>query len=743
MHGRLRALCRSQFPGRCGSRLAGQGARPRQVPSGLLSRLLCLVAGVGLVAAVGLAAKANAADAQSLADRLLPLIAGHRGEVAVAVEHLPSGTRFLHRADEPMPTASLIKLPIMVEVYRQAAAGRIDLDERLTFREEDRTPGSGILTPHFSPGATLTLRDAVRLMIAFSDNAATNLVLGRIGLDSVNQTMESLGLPNTRVHALVFRPATSIAPERSRQFGLGSTTASEMLSLLKRLQAGELVSREACEAMREHLRHCQDRRMGRLLPAGVKVAHKTGSVAAVRTDAGLIEAPSGTIALCVLTRNNEDQRFSDDNAAEVLTARIGRAVYEFFQEERADRAAPSPDTPQPLKVGASGPLVQALQRTLNRQLQPSPALAIDGDFGPATEAAVKVFQEARGLPVTGVVDAATFRALGPLVFEEIPAPAESPPADVGLLAPAESLDGPPLTTCKAWAIADAATGRLVWGHRPSQRLDMASTTKIMTAWIVCQLAQQDPEILQQTITFSERADQTPGSTSDLKAGETTTVGELLYGLLLPSGNDAAVALAEHFGPRFAPADDVPAPSEETGSPGAPAANASAAKTPAAAASDSLPPSDPLRRFVAEMNRRAARLGLADTHYENPHGLTARGHYSSARDLAQLAHVAMQSPLFRRIVGTRHYETTVHGPGGYERKVTWRNTNRLLGIDGYQGVKTGTTTAAGACLVAWGQREGRELIVVVLGATSADARYVDARNLFRWAWSQSGLQTSKQ
>jgi D-alanyl-D-alanine carboxypeptidase (penicillin-binding protein 5/6) len=684
----------------------------------------------------------TARTTEALAERLLPLITAHEGEVALAVEHLPTGVRFLHRADEPMPTASLIKLPIMVEVYRQAAEGRLSLEEPLTFRAEDRTPGSGILTPHFSPGASFPLRDAVRLMIAYSDNAATNLVLARIGLPATNQTMERLGLPNTKVHAFVFRPESSIAPQRSRQFGLGSTTASEMLRLLKLLDAGELVSREACQAMREHLRQCQDRRMGRLLPPGVKVAHKTGSVAAVRTDAGLIEAPGGTIALCVLTRNNADQRFVDDNAAEVLTARIARVVYEFFERPQAGRQPTPDDLPAPLKVGSSGPLVQALQRTLNRQLQPSPGLAVDGDFGPATEAAVKALQEARGLPVTGVVDAATFRALGPLLFEDTSAE-EAMPAELPPRALPETLDGPPLTTCKAWVIADAATGGVLWGHQPSTRLDMASTTKIMTAWIVCRLAQEDAGILQQVVTFSEAADNTPGSTAGLKAQEVITVGDLLYGLLLPSGNDAAVALAEHFGMRFAPAKDAEA---EDGPPRDGQPSDAANDTPAKGARDAgrqgvpLPAegaSQPVRRFVAEMNRQAVQLGLTDTHYVNPHGLTARGHYSSARDLAKLAYVALQDPLFCRIVGTRQYEATVRGPGGYERRVTWRNTNRLLDIDGYQGVKTGTTTAAGACLVAWGKRDGRALIVVVLGATSGDARYVDARNLFRWAWSQPG------
>ena len=78
--------------------------------------------------------------------------------------------------------------------------------------------------------------------------------------------------------------------------------------------------------------------------------------------------------------------------------------------------------------------------------------------------------------------------------------------------------------------------------------------------------------------------------------------------------------------------------------------------------------------------------------------------------------------------------TVTGPGGYRRHVLWQNTNRLLEIEGYAGVKTGTTPAAGACLVSFGTRGGRDLIVVVLGAATSDARYIDARNLFRWAWT---------
>jgi D-alanyl-D-alanine carboxypeptidase (penicillin-binding protein 5/6) len=664
---------------------------------------------------------AHVASAQSLADRLAPLIRAHEGKVAIAVKHFKTGEAFAHEADAPMPTASLIKLPVMVEAYRQAAEGRLDLNQQVTLTNEDKAPGSGILTTHFSAGATISLRDAVRLMIAYSDNTATNLVLAKIGLPATAETMEKLGLPNTKIHAYVFRASSSIFPERSKQFGLGSTTAGEMIRLLEDLHAKKLVTPAACDEMLGHLQACQDRRIPRLLPAGTKVAHKTGSVAAVRTAAGIIEAKSGPIALCVLTSDNKDQRWTDENAAEVLTSKIAVAVYEHFEGAVGNAVPGVPGTAAnvPLALGSSGPLVQSLQRTLNARLAPSPDLAIDGDFGPATKSAVEAFQRSKGLEATGQVGPETFKALGPLVeTQDVPAPEKVNGAELARQ-PREPLDGPPLVTCKAWAIADARTGELLHGGREGEKLDIASTTKMMTASIVCQLAGDDPKVLEEVITFSAAADRTVGSTADVREGEQVSVGELLYGLLLPSGNDAATALAEHFGPRL----------QETGG--------TEQGTVVRGQKSGVSGQEAVNEFVAEMNRQAEKLGMADTQYANPHGLTDREHKSSARDQVKLAHSALAMPLLRKYIGTRQHGTTVTGPGGYQRNIVWKNTNRLLEIDGYLGVKTGTTNAAGACLVACGERDGRELIVVVLGSTSSDARYTDARNLFRWAWRQTG------
>ena len=232
-----------------------------------------------------------------------------------------------------MPTASLIKFPVMIEAYRQAAAKQIDLDTVVVLRKQDKVPGSGVLTYHFTDGSTFRLRDAVRLMIAFSDNTATNLVLDAVGIGATASTMEKLGYSNTKIHSKVFRRDTSVFPERSKQFGLGSTTADEMIRLCQALYRKELVNALACDEMIEHLRACEDKdKFPRFLPPGVKVAFKTGSLDNTRTAAGIIECPKGPVAVCVLSCDNEDKRWVPDNAGNRLCAEIARAVFDHFDQ---------------------------------------------------------------------------------------------------------------------------------------------------------------------------------------------------------------------------------------------------------------------------------------------------------------------------------------------------------------------------------------------------------------------------
>lgn len=266
---------------------------------------------------------------------------------------------------------------------------------------------------------------------------------------------------------------------------------------------------------------------------------------------------------------------------------------------------------------------------------------------------------------------------------------------------AEQLDGPPIVTAKAWAIADGKSGKVLWGHKETEALTMASTTKIMTVWIVIRLAKQEPKVLDEILVVSEKAAKTGGSSAKIQAGDHYVVRDLLYGLLLPSGNDAATALAEHFGQRNR--------------------------------GDGKSSEDPITLFVAEMNREASTLKMENTKYYDPHGLGKN--HSSVKDLALLAAHALKEPSFAKYVQTRRYHCEVSNEKGEKRMAIWNNTNQLLGIEGYDGVKTGTTTAAGSCLVASGRRETSHLIVVVLGCTSNESRYADSRNLFRWAWRE--------
>lgn len=663
--------------------------------------------------AISWVAPAAAQEDTRLSTAINPLIMAHEGTVAVSVKHLTSGVTFMHQADEPMPTASLIKFPVMIAAYQRAADGKLDLAKLIELKDSDKVPGSGILTTHFSAGTRLSVRDLIRLMIAYSDNTATNMILDQIGMMSTNDLMSRWNFPNTKIHSKVSGGEKSIAPERSQQFGLGSTTANEMIRLLTQLHQQELVSASASRQMYAHLLACEDKpRFGKFLPNDARqipIAMKTGTVGRICTAAGIIESPSGPVAICVLTSHNADPKPAEVSPGELLCAQIARAV---FQTLNAPSAASPDQSAQDLSEGAQGELVEALQRTLNKRTRKNSArISIDGDFGPATKQAVVNFQRSQNLEPTGIVNAETWKALGPLNFKDDD---DKNSVDIDAInrevlprKKADSISGPPLVTADSWAIADPKTGRVLWQYNGTEIRDFASTTKIMTAWVVLQEAAKKPDLLDEVVTFSAEADKTQGTTCSLKAGEKVAVRELLYGLMLPSGNDAAIALAEFMGPKIA-TERVSAETKK-----------------------------PVARFVAEMNRVAKDLGMNQTTYANPHGLPDRKHKSSAVDQAILATKAMQNSLFRNYVGTRRRAARVEGPGGYTRNVIWKNGNDLLNIEGYLGVKTGTTDAAGACLVSAANHQNEELIVVVLGSASSQSRYVDTRNLFRWAWQQHG------
>ncbi len=243
---------------------------------------------------------------------------------------------------------------------------------------------------------------------------------------------------------------------------------------------------------------------------------------------------------------------------------------------------------------------------------------------------------------------------------------------------------PPQISAAAAVVVDLDSGITLYAQGADVPWPPASTVKVMTALLVLQSAD-----IREEVVVSDRAAATGGSRMGLVAGERLTVLDLLYGLLLPSGNDAAVALAEHV------------------------AGSEAA-------------------FVAQMNLEAARLGLEHTRFANPHGLDADGQYTSASDLVRIARAALAYPVFVEIVGTAR--AWVAG-----RDLT--NTNQLLGsYPAADGIKTGTTDAAGECLIASVSRRGHRLVTVLLGSRD---RYADARALLNyaqagWRWGPTTL-----
>ena len=279
------------------------------------------------------------ASAQTFEERLTALIKSHQGTVAVAVKNLDSSETLFINADEVLPTASLIKFPVMLEVYMQVMEGKVKLGDMITLKEADKVPGSGLLTYHFSAGATFPLRDAVRLMMVYSDNTATNLVLGKIGVAETGKRMKAWGFPRTTINAMVFKGSTtSIDPEATKKFGLGSTTAREMVGLLEKLHKGDVANKDACKEMIGHMKKCDDAtKLKRFLPEKTEVAHKSGSVSDVKTDAGIFYLPTGPVAICVLTANNADKSFKNDNAANILIGKIGKEVYDYYVTEKGKK----------------------------------------------------------------------------------------------------------------------------------------------------------------------------------------------------------------------------------------------------------------------------------------------------------------------------------------------------------------------------------------------------------------------
>jgi beta-lactamase class A len=256
-------------------------------------------------------------------------IRSHDGTVGVAVLDLTTGDRWGVRAEESFPSASLIKVPIMAEVFERVAEGTLALTDPLTVLNIDRTGGSGVLQ-HLNLPLEITVWDATYLMGALSDNVATNVLLAKLGPRAVTERMHSYGLSNTRMYVRVnAEPEESFDPDSCRAYGLGVTTPDEMVTLFERLYRGQVVELEASAQILWILSY-ETTRTGipRHLPYEIRVAHKTGSREMNRNDCGIVFGQERPFVLCVMTKDNRDMRWTFDNEAESLIADLALLVYE-------------------------------------------------------------------------------------------------------------------------------------------------------------------------------------------------------------------------------------------------------------------------------------------------------------------------------------------------------------------------------------------------------------------------------
>jgi len=272
----------------------------------------------------------SAAKQQILWDKLAATISAADqkldGVMGIAIEDLTTGQKFLLHADEVFPQASSIKIAVLVELYRQAQSGRVKLTDLYTVQASDLVADSYIMSG-LTPGITqITLRDLATMMVAVSDNSATNVLIDRIGMANVNVMLDSQGLAKTRLRRkMMDLKAASEGRENV-------STPSEMMTLLDNLYRGKLLSKELTDDLFNVLSTPKSSFIPRDLPEGTKIANKPGELEGVRNDSGIIFVENRPYILCAMTTYLQNER-----DGELAISEISAAAYRLF--DRLSRAS--------------------------------------------------------------------------------------------------------------------------------------------------------------------------------------------------------------------------------------------------------------------------------------------------------------------------------------------------------------------------------------------------------------------
>jgi beta-lactamase class A len=268
--------------------------------------------------------------------RIQAAIQGFPGSVSLYAKNLDTGLTYDLRGDAPVPTASTIKLPIMVELFAEAQEGKLDWNQKLQLTDQDKVSGSGVLT-ELSGGDALTIKDLMHLMIVVSDNTATNLILDRIGGDAVNLRMARLGLKQTAVMRKIMQaklfPNGDAKPRPegltnegkkpgNDRWGTGRSSPRDMVGILERLYRGELVSKAASEEMIAVLKRQQDHNgVGRDMKNAV-IASKSGALDHLRSEAAIVYSQGGAVAMAITVKDIPEVDYGVDNPGNLLLSAL-------------------------------------------------------------------------------------------------------------------------------------------------------------------------------------------------------------------------------------------------------------------------------------------------------------------------------------------------------------------------------------------------------------------------------------
>ncbi len=255
-----------------------------------------------------------------LAKQLQQAAADFDGVMGIAVKDLGTGETFFANADTVFPQASSIKIPILLELFRQAQTGTLKLDERVDVKKSMMAAGSGVLLRFSDGGSALSLRDLAVLMIVLSDNSATNILIDRVGMQNVNENLRRLGLTQTKLQRIM------LDTESQRASRENLSTPREMVLLMELLDGGKTLDPKSTQAALEILKYPKNTALRRSLPANVALASKPGGISGVACESGIVYLTGKPYAISVMTTYYKDSDTADNAITEV-----SRRVYAYFE----------------------------------------------------------------------------------------------------------------------------------------------------------------------------------------------------------------------------------------------------------------------------------------------------------------------------------------------------------------------------------------------------------------------------